>query len=438
MENAAAITRPIRTPHGSGGPGFGCATLTCMAAPRQGPFSCNSGGASGRHPASIVLVLLALLRAGTGTVYAAEIPQDGEPPIPRYEHVVLIIAENRSAAILADGSIAPRLARLARRYGQASRFFGEVHPSEGNYVAMLAGDTFGIHDDDPWYCKPGSRQAGCSGASQPAYADHTVYARTLVDQLEEHGLSWKAYMESIPEPGSLAVYWPTPEHPVPGVPAYLYAAKHNGFVNLARVQHDTARAARIVGFDQLNEDLAAGTLPNYAQIVPNQCNDMHGLSGRDVPADCRYDHPGELIARGDRVIGELVDRIMRSKAWGLPGHVALVITFDEADYGDPAGPQGCCGYDPDSSANFGGGHIPTLVITNHGPRALVDAHPYNHYSLLRTIESAFGIFEHLGHAADFDRGVTGMSPLFAVDRTSGTGRRTLARFNGSRLQSGGR
>jgi hypothetical protein len=70
---------------------------------------------------------------------------------------------------------------------------------------------------------------------------------------------------------------------------------------------------------------------------------------------------------------------------------------------------------PDAPSNFGGGHIPTVVITNHGPRGVSDATPYNHYSLLRTIEDAFRLPEHLGHAADADKGVAAMSPLFGPD-----------------------
>jgi len=46
----------------------------------------------------------------------------------------------------------------------------------------------------------------------------------------------------------------------------------------------------------------------------------------------------------------------------------------------------------------------------------VDDRPYNHYSLLRTIEAAFGIEEYLGHAADEQSGVITMTPLFAVGR----------------------
>jgi hypothetical protein len=55
---------------------------------------------------------------------------------------------------------------------------------------------------------------------------------------------------------------------------------------------------------------------------------------------------------------------------------------------------------------------PTIVITNRGPRALSDPTPYDHYSLLRTIEDAFGLEGHLRHAGDAS--VHAMTPLFAL------------------------
>jgi hypothetical protein len=192
----------------------------------------------------------------------------------------------------------------------------------------------------------------------------------------------------------------------------LYASKHNGFMNFKSVQDDPKRASKIVGFDQLDRDLASNSLPNFAVIIPNQCNDMHGLTGPDVPPDCQSLNDSGRIKRGDAAVGRLVERLQATPAWNGPGNVAIVITWDE-DYGSSPGPQGCCGYQPGSAGNFGGGRIPTIVITNHGPRARKDGTAYNHYSLLRTIEDAFDIHEHLriaGHDAD---GVRPMTPLFA-------------------------
>ncbi len=359
---------------------------------------------------------------GMGPVTAAH-SAEAPTAVPRYEHIFLIIEENRSyVEIIGEQSIAPNINRLAREYGLATQFYAEVHPSEGNYVAMLGGDTFGIHDDDAFYCKPKSKDVYCPGADKTGYVDHTVSQRSLIDQLNERGLSWKGYMESIPAAGSGVARWPASDQP--GVPAEIYAVKHNGFMTFTHVQNDPQRARKIVGFDALYADLAAGKMPNYAHIVPNQCNEMHGREeGPQTPEDCRKSNTAGLIKRGDRMVGELVDKIMQSSVWQKKENVAIVITFDENGKAERnQGPQGCCGYDPASAANFGGGRIPTIVISNHGEHGVVDPTPYNHYSLLRTTEAAFGIDEYLGHAADRGAGVVDMGPLFAVRTAAGAGK----------------
>jgi phosphatidylinositol-3-phosphatase len=82
-----------------------------------------------------------------------------------------------------------------------------------------------------------------------------------------------------------------------------------------------------------------------------------------------------------------------------------VITWDEDDFSDSGQlGTGCCG------ANPGGGHVATIVIRNHGNLAhTVDNTAYNHYSLLRTMEDAFGL-PCLAHACDSV--VPKMTPLF--------------------------
>jgi len=331
--------------------------------------------------------------------------------VPRYDHIFVIIEENKDYGQILDPAAAPNIAGLAAKYGNATQFFSEVHPSEANYVAMLGGDTFGIHDDDAFYCAPGSTRQYCDGAKAAGYADHTVHARHFGDQLMAKGLNWKGYYEDLPEPGSLAIIASSAAINDGTRSTALYASKHSGFVNFADVQTDPQRKTRIVGFDQFDRDLNAGDLPNFALIVPNQCNEMHGLFGTKVPADCSATNKAALIRRGDAEVGMLVKRIQQSPLWSANGNVAIVITFDEGSGGSKGG---CCGTVPGSVANYGGGHIPTVVVTNHGPRGAADDTPYDHYSLLRTMEDAFGISEHLAHAAETDKGVQPMVKLFAV------------------------
>jgi hypothetical protein len=358
---------------------------------------------------SAVLLTLGILVGSTHQLIA----------MPRYDHIFIIISENKNyKQIIGNASDAPNLNLLASKYGLAMNFFGETHPSEPNYVAMLGGDTFGITDDDAWYCQPGQHAPFCDHSAVAGYVSHTIGARSLMDQLEEAKLTWKGYFEDLPAPGSTVIYDPSPERKDSNRPNFLYASKHNGFLNFGRVQRDPRISEKIVPLTQLGIDLRADP-PNYAHVVLNQCNDMHGLSGDKVPKDCGIEgnNPAAvsaLIRRGDTAIGDLVNQIITAPVWSSSGNVAIVITWDEDDNRDFTGTQGCCGFEPGSHSNFGGGHVPTIVLTNHGPRGLNDPTPYNHYSLLRTCEEAFGMTEYLGFAAADQKGVKAMTPLFEL------------------------
>jgi hypothetical protein len=136
---------------------------------------------------------------------------------------------------------------------------------------------------------------------------------------------------------------------------------------------------------------------------------MHGVTEFGAPLDCQTLFGSRLIERGDANLAQIVRAIVNSPVWRSKQNVAIVVTFDEDGHG---GTEGCCGVDPSDAANRGGGHVATIVVTNHGPRGVRDATPYSHYSLLRTIEEAFGIHRYLGHAGD--AGVVPMRALFAA------------------------
>jgi hypothetical protein len=140
------------------------------------------------------------------------------------------------------------------------------------------------------------------------------------------------------------------------------------------VQNDPALASKIVGFDQLERDLASGDVPNYAHIVSNQCNEMHGRDGRHVPPDCRFDNEQGLIARGDKTIGALVDKIQASPIWSAPGNAAIVITWDGDDGPRRTTGRGCCGFDPKVAILAAG-----ISDDRHQPCPRVTDTPYNHY-----------------------------------------------------------
>src|SRR6202035_5811735 len=132
-------------------------------------------------------------------------------------------------------------------------------------------------------------------------------------------------------------------------------------------------------------------------VVPDQCHDMHGTGSCPTV--------NGLISAGDTYVGNVVNQIMASKVWH-EGRNAIVVTWDEDDFSDQGQPgTGCCGADP------GGGHVATVVITNKAEHPLQDSTPYNHYSLLLSLEAAFRL-PCLANACDAAHGVVQMKPLF--------------------------
>jgi phosphatidylinositol-3-phosphatase len=354
---------------------------------------------------AVLAIFLAIVSA-TIAVAGAAAP-DRDAAVPKYDHILVIVEENKSYGTVLNHGYAPTISDLAKTYGMATQMFAERHPSEPNYVALVGGDTFGIADDDAWYCTPGTTREFCKGADAPGFAVHLVDGPNLATQLAAKGLGWRAYLENIPGPGSLAIVSPETDT----APAALYAAKHTGFTNFASVHADPNLARELVGFDALTGDLRSGNVPAFALIVPNQCDEMHGINSPKAPQDCQKGDEG-LVTSGDATVHTLIAQIQASPIWAH-GNTAVVITWDEDGKGDrvPGAPQSCCVVD---AHNPGGGHIPTIVITNHGPRGMNDPTSYDHYSLLRTIEDAFRLDGHLRHAGDAS--VQAMTPLFALSR----------------------
>ena len=290
-------------------------------------------------------------------------------PSTSLQHIFYIMMENHSASeILSNTSDAPYLNQLANTYGIASHYYGVTHPSLPNYLAAISGDFQGIWDD----CSAGSGvtcapQTFTSALTQSQFASassrpHLFNGQTLVDQLEAHHMTWKAYMQSLPSTGFT------------GGSVGLYAQKHDPFMYFASIQNNPTRLQRIVPFSQFDQDIQSATLPNFIWISPDVCHDMHG-----DPSCPSYDG---LIAQGDTFIHTTVHQIMSSPSWSQGS--AIVIAWDEND----SSQSGCC-HSPTGIQGtiLGGGDVPLIVIPSQGPGHIVLSNAsYNHYSLLATIE----------------------------------------------------
>ena len=359
----------------------------------------------------LVLVSLATVAAAAPQ---APPPASGAPaarePLPPIRHVFVLMLENQSyAATFGSRSAATYLAHtLPARGALLTHYYAIGHASLGNYIALVSGQAPNL-----------ATQLDCSTysdfrASEPALDAHgqlrgsgCVYprlVRSLPDQLEAAGLSWKAYMEDMGK--NPARESATCGHARLGATETTnlasrgdqYAAKHNPFVYFHAIIDDQARCDRhVVNLERLPQDLAsAATTANYIFITPNLCSDGHD-------AHCVNGEIGGL-AGIDRFLRTWVPRIEAAPAYLSDG--MLIITFDESVGAGTDGSSACCGERPLPGARFqpgfngpGGGRVGAIVLSKYVKPGTVSAVPYNHYSLLRTVEAIFAL-PFLGYAAE--------------------------------------
>jgi hypothetical protein len=231
--------------------------------------------------------------------------------------------------------------------------------------------------------------------SRATNTPHWFNDTTIVDQLEAHGMTWKAYMQSLPYAGYTGEYFPYRTVNGQLVPVKLYAQKHDPFMYFPAIRNHPARLNKVVPFTNFAADLESGNVPNFVWISPDQCHDMHGVSSSDAAfvglPTCGFPASGldhGAIQLGDAFLQSTVSEIMGSRAWNEKS--AIVIVWDENDYTSFAG---CC-HSPTgvNGAILGGSNAPLLVITSKHPQHFVDSTtPYNHYSLLATIQGLWGL-----------------------------------------------
>ena len=122
---------------------------------------------------------------------------------------------------------------------------GVTHPSEPNYIAAIGGDYFGMDND--------KANAVPSNVS------------TIVDLLEDKGISWAEYQEDMPYSGFQGASYST-------TGGNDYVRKHNPAIIYDSVAKSPERSANIKNFTLFQSDLAANTLPQWMFITPNMSN----------------------------------------------------------------------------------------------------------------------------------------------------------------------
>ncbi len=343
---------------------------------------------------AVVAAAVAAALAVGGHAQAASSPTSAYVPPAR--HVFVINIENKGYdTTWGTGSAAPYLAQTLRSQGVLlNSYYGTAHNSQPNYVAQISGQ--GPNGQMQGDCQIYSSflrvgtvapdQAAGSGCVFPS----TV--RSLPDQLTAAGLTWKGYMEDMGTPCRHPVL-DTQDTTQTAKIGDQYAVRHDPFMYLSAITSSPSCASHVVDLSALDTDLqSTSTTPNLAYITPNLCHDGH-----DSP--CVDGQPGGL-ASVDDWMRTWVPKILASPAFKTDG--VLVITADEAD-SPTSDASACCGEGPGPNAalpgitGLGGGRIGALVLSKWTAGGTWSTTPYNHYSLLASVEDIFGL-PYLGYA----------------------------------------
>jgi acid phosphatase len=235
----------------------------------------------------------------------------------------------------------PWLAGEGLANGIAANFFSNDGGSAKNYFWLSSGSNESQYGCDGWGCL------------QP------IKSANIFHELDKRGISWKVYAQSLPYAGAM-------QHNDSGA----YAVRHNPAVWYADVLNAGASYQRqhVVPATQLASDLAGGSLPAFAFIIPDVDHDAHNGT----------------LAQADDYARSTVGPLLNSPPFQAGGDGLLFVTFDECGEGTNAGCDG---------------HVFTAVI---GPSVVphtMSNTRYSHQNILRTVLDALGVSAYPGAAA---------------------------------------
>jgi len=335
--------------------------------------------------------------ASDAAVPRAEVTPRIAAYVPPIHHVFVINIENKGYdATWGAASKAPYLARTLRRRGVLlNSYYGTAHNSQPNYIAQISGQ--GPNPDMQGDCQLYSDVVplGAAAPGQVRGAVGCIFGKsvpTLPGQLDARHLTWRGYMQGMV--GSCV-------HPAVGgvdntqkaTATSEYATRHDPFMYFHSII-DRPRYCQqhVVPLRRMAKDLASvRTTRNLTYITPDLCGDGH-----DAP--CADGRAGGL--RSVNVfMKKFVPLILASPAYQKDG--LLIITADESD-SPQSDATACCGETAVNTPKAGitgdgGGRIGALVLSRWTRASSWSTTPYNHYSLLASLEEIFRLGK-LGYA----------------------------------------
>ena len=315
------------------------------------------------------------------------LPSASAQVVPLAQHVVLVIEENTSFSTAFPNGM-PWLSSQAKKYAYANNYTSDLSGSLLDYLYLASGSCeseyscsgapscslpSGSHN---FYCNGNDcfMASSCKGTS----TKDPITDANIFQLLDDQPLSWKVYVQNYLNAGGNVN---VPDFTSASQPPYThYYARHNAAVWYGEVLSNTLGSqGNIVDFEQFGIDVANGTLPRFAIIVPDGCYDNHdGCFGNTS------------LLEADDFLNSNLTPMLASPDF-LPGGSGLVfVTFDNGN-GD------------------GAGKVLTAVIGPNVKSGYVSNTAYKHENSLRTMLDSLGIETHPGWSAN----VADMSDFFS-------------------------
>lgn len=195
----------------------------------------------------------------------------GADGIPRFEHIIVVVEENKPYGDLVGTASTPFLTALAAGGAVLTQSYAITHPSEPNYLALFSGSTQNLSSDS---------------------CPHQFTGPNLAASLIAAGDTFTGYAESLPSPG------------YQGCSGGEYARKHCPWINFAL---PTGISQPMTAFPTDYSQLRGVSF-----VIPNLHNDMHDgtIAQRDA----------WLAAHLSRYLG-----------WASQHNSLLIVTTDEDD-----------------------------------------------------------------------------------------------------------
>ena len=204
----------------------------------------------------------------------------------KYDHIVVVIEENRSFNTVIGNKDAPYMNYLANRGALFTNSHSTNRPSQPNYIVLFSGHTHGIHDNE---------------------INPKINAPNLYTALNNVGKSFICYSEDLPYVG-----YDGPEYK-------YYVRKHNPSPQFINVPYYINQP-----FSNFPKDF--NRLPTVSFVIPNQIHNSHDST----------------LSEADNWLN---DNLSDYERWASNNNSLLIITFDEpeVDSSDTTIPTIFCG-----------------------------------------------------------------------------------------------